>query len=142
MSENLWCRRWSATQRTTGPSIARLPATASAIFSTRFALKDPWVKKRWNPTVTPWQAVKYITTMITMSCQPSPQPHATGTAASSARNGTRMNEPNANCSAKPLVSPPRVAEAAESGRRGGSTAVAAATGSSDDGLVISHNLGR
>ena len=30
LSLYLWCRRWSATQVTTGPSIARLPAIASA----------------------------------------------------------------------------------------------------------------
>ena len=43
-SENLWCLRWSATQRTSGPSTAIDPATASAIRSGRFALKEPCVK--------------------------------------------------------------------------------------------------
>ncbi len=43
-SENLWCLRWSATQRTTGPSIASEPAMASAYFSGRFGLNDLCVK--------------------------------------------------------------------------------------------------
>ena len=45
----LWCRRWSATQLSTGPSMARLPAIASAICSGRLALNEPWVKYRWKP---------------------------------------------------------------------------------------------
>src|SRR6202044_18285 len=44
LSLYLWCRRWSATQTSTGPSMAREPATASAIFSPRFALNEEWVK--------------------------------------------------------------------------------------------------
>jgi hypothetical protein len=31
----------------TGPCIAMLPASASAIRSGRFALNEPWVKYRW-----------------------------------------------------------------------------------------------
>src|SRR5215469_5410090 len=40
----LWCRRWSATQLSTGPSTASDPAIASAIRIPGFALKDKWVK--------------------------------------------------------------------------------------------------
>ena len=39
-----WWRRWSATQRITGPSMASDPAMASAIRSARLALNAPWVK--------------------------------------------------------------------------------------------------
>src|SRR5229473_2691539 len=44
LSLYLWCLRWSATQVITGPSMARDPATASAILNPRTALNDPWVK--------------------------------------------------------------------------------------------------
>jgi hypothetical protein len=43
-SEKAWWRRWSATQATTEPCDARLPASASAIRSGLLALKLPWVK--------------------------------------------------------------------------------------------------
>src|SRR6266540_6331774 len=46
-SENLWCLRWSATQRTTGPWMAIEPATARPILVARLGLKDLWVKRRW-----------------------------------------------------------------------------------------------
>jgi hypothetical protein len=44
LSLYLWCLRWSATQVSKGPSMARLPATASAILNARVALNEPWVK--------------------------------------------------------------------------------------------------
>ena len=53
LSLYLWCRRWSATQVTTGPSIARVPAIASATRRPDLALNELCVKYRWNPTVTP-----------------------------------------------------------------------------------------
>jgi hypothetical protein len=37
----------------TGPSMARLPATASATRRPDLALNEPWVKYLWYPTVTP-----------------------------------------------------------------------------------------
>ncbi len=46
-SENLWCLRWSATQRTTGPWMAIEPRIASVFFTNRFGLKDLWVNSRW-----------------------------------------------------------------------------------------------
>jgi hypothetical protein len=49
----LWCLRWSATQRTSGPSIASDPAIARATRIGRFALNAPWVKYRWKPMVMP-----------------------------------------------------------------------------------------
>ena len=42
-----WWRRWSATQRMTGPSMASEPAIASAMRSGRLALNEPWVNSRW-----------------------------------------------------------------------------------------------
>ncbi len=109
LSENLWCLRWSATHRTTGPWIAIEPRTARAILIGRLGLKDRWVKPRWKPTVTPPQVRKYIGTAIATSVQPSQPPQATGTAASSAANGTRMNRASATCSLRDWVSPPSVA---------------------------------
>jgi len=53
LSEKAWWRRWSATHPITPPWNAVLPMTASAMRSGRFALNDPCVKYRWNPTVTP-----------------------------------------------------------------------------------------
>ena len=53
LSLYLWCRRWSATQVTTGPSIARLPAIASATRRPGLALNELCVKYRWYPTVMP-----------------------------------------------------------------------------------------
>src|ERR1700733_8857964 len=47
LSLYLWCRRWSATQLTTGPSIARLPAIASATRRPGLALNELCVKERW-----------------------------------------------------------------------------------------------
>ena len=47
LSLYLWCRRWSATQVTTGPSIARLPAIASATRRPVLALNELCVKYRW-----------------------------------------------------------------------------------------------
>ena len=44
LSLYLWCRRWSATQLMTGPSIARLPAIASATRRPVLALNELWVK--------------------------------------------------------------------------------------------------
>ncbi len=43
-SEKAWCLRWSATQPMTGPCMAMLPVTASAIRNARLALKAPWVR--------------------------------------------------------------------------------------------------
>ena len=53
LSLYLWCLRWSDTQVMTGPSMARLPAIASATRRPVFALNEPWVKYRWKPTVMP-----------------------------------------------------------------------------------------
>ncbi len=47
LSLYLWCRRWSATQVTTGPSMAMLPATAIATRRPVLALNELWVKYRW-----------------------------------------------------------------------------------------------
>src|SRR5580658_4630061 len=44
LSLYLWCRRWSATQVSTGPSMARDPAMASATRRPVTALYEPWVK--------------------------------------------------------------------------------------------------
>ena len=41
LSLYLWCRRWSATQVSTGPSMARLPAMASAILKAPVRLERP-----------------------------------------------------------------------------------------------------
>ena len=43
-SEYLWCRRWSATQVSTGPSMASEPAMASATRSPVAALNELCVK--------------------------------------------------------------------------------------------------
>src|ERR1700751_3372151 len=53
LSLYLWWRRWSDTQVMTGPSMARLPATARPTRRPVFALNEPWVKYRWYPTVIP-----------------------------------------------------------------------------------------
>src|ERR1700733_527774 len=53
LSLYLWCLRWSDTQVMTGPSMARVPAIASATRRPVFALNDPCVKYLWYPTVTP-----------------------------------------------------------------------------------------
>src|SRR5579872_3499547 len=44
LSLYLWCRLWSATQVSTGPCIARLPAIASATRRPGLALNELWVK--------------------------------------------------------------------------------------------------
>src|ERR1019366_9305504 len=88
----------------TGPSIASDPATANAIRSQRLALNNPWVKRRWKPTVIPWPATAYMTVAITMSCQPRPRFQATGIAARIARNGMAMKTNKAPCSSLPLRS--------------------------------------
>src|ERR1017187_1474379 len=44
LSLYLWCRRWSATQSSSGPSIASDPATAMAILKARLGLNEPCVK--------------------------------------------------------------------------------------------------
>ncbi len=130
-SENLWCLRWSATQRTSGPSTAIEPITASTIRSGRFALKEPCVKYRWKPMVMPWQARKYMNTIRPRSSQLTPQPQTSGIAASSARKGTTMNSSSAICSTDRLLSPPRVAEGA-----GESESEVAEASSISSGLVV------
>src|ERR1700754_1424416 len=67
--------------------MASEPATASAIRSGRTAWTEPWVRYRWNPAVTPAAVTTYPTTASTASNGDSPQPQATGTAASRATNG-------------------------------------------------------
>ena len=49
----LWWRRWSATQTSSGPSMARLPAMAIATRSGLFALNELCVKWRWKPMLIP-----------------------------------------------------------------------------------------
>ena len=53
LSLYLWWRRWSATQTSTGPSMARLPAIARETCSGLAALKELCVKWRWKPIVIP-----------------------------------------------------------------------------------------
>ena len=53
-----------------------------------------------------------MTTVMTTSLQPSQPPQATGTAASTARNGTTMNTASATCSLRDWWSPPSVAPVA------------------------------
>lgn len=84
--------------------------TASAIRSGRFALNEPCVKYRWKPIVMPWHPRKYMKTSRPMSSQLTPQPHASGTAASTARNGTMMKISSEICSIERFCSPPSVAE--------------------------------
>jgi hypothetical protein len=88
------------------------PITASVFFTNRLGLNDLCVNSRWKPTVTPCRVTTYITTVTSTSLQPSQPPHATGTAARTARNGSRMNAPSAICSLRDWVSPPRVASRA------------------------------
>jgi hypothetical protein len=107
----LWCLRWSATQRITGPSIASEPATAQATFNARLGLKDLCVNRRWKPTVMPCPEIAYITTAMSTSLQPSQPPQATGTAATTARNGSTMNAASATCSTRDWRSPPQLAVA-------------------------------
>src|SRR4051794_19320447 len=52
----------------------------------------------------PWPATAYMTTARAMSRHPRPHPHASGTAATSARNGTAMNTPRTTFSQPALVS--------------------------------------
>lgn len=78
--------------------------------SGRFALNEPCVKYRWKPIVMPWQPMKYIATIRPRSSQLTPRPQASGTAATSATNGTTMNSRSAICSIDRLLSPPSVAE--------------------------------
>src|SRR3954447_4594711 len=54
----------------------------------------------------PWPLIAYITNAITTSCQPSPQPHATGTAATTARNGTAMKIASSTCSMRACTNVP------------------------------------
>src|SRR4051794_291682 len=114
-SLNLWCLRWSATQRITGPSIAIDPATASAIFTARFGLNDLCVNSRWYPTVMPWPVTAYATRAMSTSLQPRKPPQARGTAATTARNGSAMKSARVTCSLRDWVSPPRVPLTAVSG---------------------------
>ena len=108
-SENLWCLRWSATHRMTGPWIAIEPAIARATLTARLGLNDLCVKRRWKPTVMPWPVSQYMTTMRRTSVQPSQPPQATGTAAAIARNGTTMKTARATCSLRDCTSAPQVA---------------------------------
>ncbi len=58
----------------------------------------------------PWHPMKYIATSRPTSSQLTPHPHANGTAATNATNGTTMNASSANCSIDRLLSPPSVAD--------------------------------
>src|SRR4029079_10286206 len=78
--------------------MAMLPARANAMWSGRLALNDPWVRYRWYPTVTPKPETVKNTANNARSVQPSPQPQAAGTAASTARKGTITNAYSATCS--------------------------------------------
>src|SRR4051812_49090012 len=75
-----------------------------------------------------------MTTAMATSRQPRPQPHASGTAASSARNGTAMNTPRATFSHPALVSASRTGSG-PAGRAGAATAVAAALGGGVMGIL-------
>ena len=70
--------RWPSSRRWRGPleAIRRLEGMDG--------------KVRWKPTVTPWPVMAYITRAITVSRHDSPQPHATGIAATTAAKGTAM----------------------------------------------------
>src|SRR4051794_41886678 len=54
----------------------------------------------------PCPLIAYITNAMTTSCQPSPHPQATGTAATTARNGTAMKIASSTCSIRAWASVP------------------------------------
>src|SRR4051795_8056905 len=54
----------------------------------------------------PWPLMAYMTNAMTTSCQPSPHPQATGTAATTAKNGTAMKIASSTCSIRAWVSVP------------------------------------
>src|SRR3954454_15762013 len=54
----------------------------------------------------PWPLIAYMTKAMTTSRQPRPQPHATGTAATTARNGTAMKIASRICSMRACVMVP------------------------------------
>src|SRR5262245_13142753 len=95
--------------------MAMLPATARAILVARLGLNDLCVKCRWKPTVTPWPEIQYIAKAMITSCQPSQPPQATGTARTSARNGTAMKIASAARWVRLCTSLPRVGSGVRSG---------------------------
>src|SRR3954462_2432265 len=76
----------------------------------------------------PWPATRYMTTAMAPPRQPRPHPHASGTAATSARNGTATKTPRAMFSHRALDSASRTGSAARTGAGASSRAAAAAVG--------------
>src|SRR5262249_32903576 len=67
----------------------------------------------------PWQPRKYRATMSPRSSQLTPQPQASGTAATRAANGIVMKSSSVICSTDLLWSPPNVADGSEASAASG-----------------------